>query len=119
MSTHIDSLDQEGTLAEVLEKLGNIPLHRIRTRPAPGMATEDDVIAARESPARRLCELVDGVLVEKPMGYHESILAGEILALLRNHVRPRKLGAVSGADSFHRLMPGLVRLPDVAFVAWD
>src|SRR5437879_4543891 len=51
------------TLADLLEKLGDVPLDRIRLQPPPGTATEEDVIAARNAPERRLCELVEGVLV--------------------------------------------------------
>ena len=50
--------------------LGGIPLDRILFHPPPGTATEQDVI---DQEARsRLCELVEGVLVEKAMGYLES-----------------------------------------------
>ncbi len=104
------------TLAELVDRLGGIPLDRIRF--PLGTATEDDVIAI-EQRENRLCELVDGVLVEKAMGYVESILAGAILSLLRDFVVPRNLGLVSGADGMLRLFPGLVRIPDVAFSSWD
>jgi hypothetical protein len=82
------------TLADLLERLGGVPLDRVRFHPPPGTATERDVleIAAREG---RLCELIDGVLVEKPVGYGESILASFIIQLLRNFVSPRNLGRAS------------------------
>ena len=32
------------TLAELVERLGGVPLERIRFRPYPGTATEEDVI---------------------------------------------------------------------------
>ncbi len=64
---------QELTLADVLRQLGGISPKRIRFRPAPGTATEKDVIEIRDR-ERRLYELVDGVLVEKVMGYWESVL---------------------------------------------
>ena len=56
------------TAADLLERFGPMPDGRIRTNPPPGTATEQDVIdiEARES---RLYELVDGVLVEKTVGY--------------------------------------------------
>ncbi len=52
------------TFADLLEQLGDISADRVLLRPYPGTATEQDVIEidARED---RLCELVDGVLVEK------------------------------------------------------
>ncbi|MFV1968149.1 MAG: Uma2 family endonuclease [Pirellulaceae bacterium] len=106
------------TLADLLRELGEIPLERIRLYPPPGTATEQSVLEV-EAQGRRLCELVDGVLVEKAMGYVESIIAGAILAALRQFVVPKNLGHVSGPDGIMRLFPGLVRMPDVAFAAWD
>src|SRR4051794_32987294 len=105
--------------AELLERLGNIPPERIRLRPPPGTATEADLLAALEAPRKRLCELIDGVLVEKPMGYTESLLASYFIELLNAFVRPRNLGLVTAPDGTIRLWPGRVRLPDVAFFAWD
>ena len=71
---------QELTLADVLQQLGGISPRRIRFRPAPGTATEDDVIKIHDR-ERRLFELIDGVLVEKVMGYWESVLAIELASL--------------------------------------
>lgn len=106
-------------LAELLEQLGNIPLDRIRMQPPPGMATEADVLAALEAPRKRICELIDGVLVEKAMGYTESVLATYLIELLNAFVRPRNLGLVTSPDGTVRLWAGRVRIPDVAFFSWD
>lgn len=106
------------TLADLLNRLGQVPPERIRFHPPPGTACEHDVleIAARED---RLCELVDGVLVEKAMGYQESVLAAYIISILGGFVRSGNLGQVSGADGMVRLFPGLLRIPGVAFASWD
>jgi Uma2 family endonuclease len=106
------------TVADLLEQLGGIAPARVRLKPLPGTATETDLIAAslRDD---RLCELVDGVLVEKVMSYRESLLAGLILSLLRAWVYPRNLGLVSGEAGMMRLFPRLVRIPDVAYVSWE
>jgi Uma2 family endonuclease len=106
------------TIGDLLERLGGISPQRVRFKPAPGTATEQDVIAV-EARENRLCELVDGVLVEKPMGYVESLLAMAIGDALREFVKPRKLGLVTGESGMMRLFPGLVRIPDVAYVGWD
>jgi Uma2 family endonuclease len=105
------------TLADLLAQLGGIAPVRVRFRPLPGTATEKDVLdmQAREG---RLCELVDGVLVEKGMGFLESYLAGALIEILRGFVRPRRLGLVTAPDGMVRLAPGLVRIPDVAFISW-
>src|SRR6185369_13591072 len=104
--------------AELLERLGHIPLERIRFKPPPGTATERDLLAALRR-SDRLYELVDGTLVEKPMGLTESMLAGYILRKIGNFAEAHDLGIPAGADGTVRLLKGLVRVPDVAFFAWD
>jgi Uma2 family endonuclease len=105
-------------LSDLVERLGGVPLSRILSVPAPGTATEADVLEA-ERRYNRLYELVDGALVEKGMGFTESFLAGALIRILGNFVILRNLGVVSGADGTVRLFPGLVRIPDVAFTSWD
>lgn len=105
------------SLGDLLDGLGGISPYRVRMVPAPGTATEEDVIAL-EASEDRLYELVDGVLVEKAMGFSESMIAGAILFALRAFVIPRNLGLVSSPDGMVRLSKGLVRGPDVAFVSW-
>jgi Uma2 family endonuclease len=119
MATADEPSEVEDTLAELIERLGDIPLHRIRMKPLPGTATEEDVIAAAEAPRKRLCELVDGVLVEKAMGSTESLLGGMIVQMMWNFVAGKDLGVVLPGDGMLRLMPGLVRIPDVSFIPWD
>ncbi len=106
-------------IAELIEQLGDIPPRRIRMKPPPGTATEQDVIAAAEEPRKRLWELVDGVLVEKARGIREALLAVEIGRLLGNFIAKGDLGIVLGADGMIRLEPGLVRIPDVSFIPWE
>lgn len=106
------------TLADLIDRLGGVPLDRIRYRPFPGTATEQDVVQI-EQRENRLCELVEGVLVEKPMGFRESLLALALGRYLHEFVTPRKLGLVIGSDGMLRLGVGLVRIPDVGFVSWE
>lgn len=106
------------TLADLLERFGAIPAARIRYDPPPGTATEQDVIAL-EARENRLFELVDGVLVEKAMGFYESFLAMRLGQLLLAFVEQHTLGIVAGEAGMLRLAPGLVRIPDVSFVSWD
>jgi Uma2 family endonuclease len=64
-------------------------------------------------------ELIDGEIVEMvPSSDGSSIHAMTIGAMLWNHVRPRKLGRIYGADAGFVLFPdrATVRVPDVAFV---
>ena len=106
------------TVADLLDRFGPMPAGRIRTNPPPGTATEQDVIdiEARES---RLCELVDGVLVEKTVGYYESHLAVQLIYFLAGFVRRHRLGVVAGEAGMMRLSAGLVRIPDVSFISWE
>ena len=113
-STILD--DPPATVAALLARLGDLPADRVRFRPLPGTATEQDLLRVNESEVA-ICELVDGTLVDKPLGYYESEIAVLIAVLLSNHVRPRRMGIVTGADGMVRLAPGLVRVPDVAFLA--
>ena len=64
------------------------------------------------------CELVEGTLVEKPMGYEESEIAGLSGHVLEHLCTAAQAGIVTGADGTIRLFPGLVRIPDVAFASW-
>jgi Uma2 family endonuclease len=106
------------TIADLLRRLGNIPARRVRLHPMPGTATEKDVIRILDE-ENRPCELVEGTLVEKAMGYEESAIAAYLITCLNNFVLPRKLGIVTGESGAVRLFPGLVRIPDVAFASWD
>jgi Uma2 family endonuclease len=104
------------TASEVIAHFGDIPIGRIRTSPPPGEATEADVIELHVH-HDRLFELIDGILVEKAMGFRESTLAFWIGTLLSNFVRANKLGKISGADGMYRLEAGQIRIPDVAFIS--
>jgi Uma2 family endonuclease len=105
------------TVADLLEGLGGIPAARVRFVPLPGTATERDVIKVHDR-ENRLCELVDGTLVEKVMGFDKSIYAVHLLGTLFVYLKTHDLGKVVGADGMMRLSPGLVRIPDVAFISW-
>jgi Uma2 family endonuclease len=98
------------------EELGDVPLRRIVMDPWMGMATEADLLRLAERD-KRLCELIEGTLVEKPVGLYESLLAAWLVTYLNNFVGPRRLGIVSGEAGMMRLFPGRVRIPDVAFVS--
>jgi Uma2 family endonuclease len=106
------------TLADLLDRLGGVPLDRIRFHPSPGTATVADVIAIQQQEGK-LCELVEGVLLEKAVGYNESSLAIFLAGLLNAFVMPRNLGLVTGPDGTVELAADLVRIPDVAFTSWD
>src|SRR5438552_2542105 len=106
------------TLADLNNLFGPIPFARIRQHPMPGEATEQDVLTIYQN-EKRLCELVDGILVEKAMGLKESLLACLLIQLLRNFLDGKNLGTVAGEGGMMRLAPGLIRIPDVSYISWE
>ena len=103
---------------DLLDRLGGIAAERVWPAPVPGTATEDDLLHVHEREGR-LCELVDGALVEKAIGFRESLLAGALIEALRGFVNRHNLGLVTAPGGMMRLAPGLMRVPDVAFISWD
>lgn len=106
------------TMADLQEHLGGVPASRIRLTPLPGTATEEDLLELAER-HDIFCELIDGVLVEKPMGSYESLLAATLIQFMAPYLKENPVGVVLGADGMLRLMPGKVRLPDAAVLKWE
>ena len=106
------------SFAAILERLGGIDPGRVRVLGGLAAATEDDLIRENER-GLTISELVDGLLVEKGMGFTESAFAMFFGGLLNAFVIPRNLGVVSGEAGMMRLHPGMIRVPDVAFTSWD
>ena len=115
----IATLPQSDSLADMLHRLGDVPLERVLAHPAPGTATPADVLRLCDGDDKRLCELVDGVLVEKAMGHRESRLALILARLIGNYLEVHNLGILTGADGPYSLEEEQIRFPDVAFIAWD
>jgi Uma2 family endonuclease len=107
------------TVADVVRALGDVPLDRILWHPHPGTATEEDHLRLVTGEPRRRVELVDGVLVEKPMGAREAYLAFTLMGYLWTYQRTHNLGVFGAPDTNMRLRAGLVRLPDVHFTSWS
>jgi Uma2 family endonuclease len=101
-------------VAELWHALGDVPLERIVMNPLPGTATEQDLLTLVERD-KRLVELIDGTLVEKPVGSLESAIAGWLITYLNVFIGPRKLGVVFGEAAMMRIVSSRVRLPDVSF----
>jgi Uma2 family endonuclease len=118
MAHGTEATPADWTAVDLIQRFGAIPLSRVRLDPPPGTASEQDVIDLNDH-EDRLYELVDGTLVAKTVGNYESYLAVLLGTLLGNFVAEKNLGIVLGADGMMRLAPGLVRIPDVAFISWQ
>lgn len=111
------ALAEPQTLSELIERLG-VPPERIRCRPAPGTATEADVL--RLDDQRVFCELIDGVLVEKVMGLMHSRFAALLMHFIYTYLEEcGEIGVIHGPDAPHRFFRDQVRYPDVSFVRYD
>lgn len=105
------------TLADLLDRIGDVPLDRIRMQPPPGTATPADALLITET--ERPCELVDGVLVEKAIGHPESRLALWIVHGLAVFLETHDLGIVVGCAGTTLFDEDLVRMPDVGFIPYE
>jgi Uma2 family endonuclease len=106
------------TIAELIHALGDVPLERVRMIPPPGTATEADLLKPRGADWRP-CELVDGTLVEKAVGYREARLALVLGYFIEQFLETNDLGVTAGADGMLQIDTGLVRMPDLSFIVWD
>ena len=62
-------------------------------------------------------ELVDGnIIVMSPSGYESEEIGTKFAALLRNWVRPRKLGRITGSSAGFKISETNLLAPDVSFV---
>jgi Uma2 family endonuclease len=103
----------EWTVADLAERFGSLPARRIRTDVPPGTATEEDVERVRREHGA-LCELIDGVLVEKAVSHYSDLIGTLLSHFLCAYVVPRRLGWVHGSQGFFWVGENL-RAPDVAF----
>ncbi|MCU0705869.1 MAG: Uma2 family endonuclease [Fimbriiglobus sp.] len=106
------------TIGEVQTRLGDVPVHRILSLPAPGTATANDLLDPHITRGKGV-ELVDGILVRKPMGFREDYIAILLICEIGRYLDEHNIGAICGSQGLIRFMPNLVRLPDVTFTRWD
>jgi Uma2 family endonuclease len=104
------------TPLDLAKRFGDMPLWRISFDPPPGEASEEECIKINER-ADRLCELVDGTLIEKVMGSFESLIASNIVTEFNNYLRTNRIGIALGADGMLRLRVKLIRIPDASFIS--
>jgi Uma2 family endonuclease len=112
------SLFAPQNVAELLSLVGGVPANRVLLAPSPGTATEADLILMCET-KRKLCELVDGTLVEKAMGAIESYLAVVLARYLGNFIAAHDLGILLGEAGMLRFSATRIYLPDISFISWQ
>lgn len=117
MAVGVNGKVRFGYMDEVLRSLGGIPAKRVSVDPPPGTATVRDLIRLWKIEGK-MCELVDGTLVAKPIAYDESNIAGLILTAINNYLAEHPIGMAVGEQGLMKLMPRLVRAPDISFVRW-
>jgi Uma2 family endonuclease len=106
------------TVAEVWLRAGKVPLDRILVQPAPGTATSDDAVYSKER-FDLSCELVNGILVAKTMGYFESKVAMALAFFLHQYLETNPIGEVAGGDGSCDTVDDNVRKPDVSFTLFE
>jgi Uma2 family endonuclease len=112
------SLPTDWKFSDLLDRLGDVVPERIRLNPWPGQATDEDCTESKDR-FGCLCEMVDGVLVEKVMGFEEARLATALAHLIGDYLVRHPLGIVFGADGPVRVDSRVIRMPDVSFISWD
>lgn len=103
------------TVADLLARLGDIPPERILMDPKPGTATEEDLLRLPKD-VQRLCELIDGTLVMKPVGSPESAMAFALGGFLFPYLGQDNIAIALGPDGHTRYFGNQVRMPDVAVI---
>lgn len=108
------------TVADLIERLGNVPAQRVRLHPPPGEATVEDLIRNNDVERDVLCELIDGVLVEKaPMSYFENRLTFVLAYFLHGFLKGRGIGAAFTEGAMYQMNMGNICLPDMTVCLKD
>ncbi|RIK85530.1 MAG: Uma2 family endonuclease [Planctomycetota bacterium] len=112
------TLPSNWSLADLQDYLGGVALERILVYPPPGLATVEHALWLDDH-EDRVCELIDGILVEKPVGLYESVIATLLASLISDYLKNNPRGIVSGEAGQLYILPNRMRVPDVAFISWD
>lgn len=107
----------DDSYGDLLKRLGRVSPARVILSPAPGTATEDDLLD-RLHRDHRLYELIEGTIVEKVYGLLDEGVVSTLLGTLTAFVLPKKIGVVFDACAPMRMKSGSIRLPDLSFLSW-
>jgi Uma2 family endonuclease len=106
------------TPERLAELFGPVPMSRLVLNGDFSVRDEQFVRQLAEGEPKRLCELIEGVVLEKAMGTRESWIAVQLITVLNLFVRQHNLGEVLGADGMLRLQQNIY-IPDVSFLSRD
>jgi len=108
------------TMGDILHSLGGISADRVHLIPTPGTAKVRDAVRLLDRLDKRICELIDGTLVEKIARIMESCVAVEVVARIALwNEAAGDVGMILGADALFHLGHKQVRIPDASFTNWD
>ena len=111
--------NDEEALAALAERLGGIPVDRIRLDPRLGTATEADLIHVIDGPEKWPVELIEGTLVDVALSFRSSVLSSYLGHRVTNYVDDQDLGISVGMRCPFRFSPGLVLLANYSLVNWE
>jgi Uma2 family endonuclease len=87
--------------------------------PAPGTATEADLLTVWTTPPHYRPELVDGTLVEKFGSFWGGVIVGALIRSVDQFVEEHELGVCLMGNLPFRLRPDLIRIPSFTFTPWE
>lgn len=104
------------TPVRLAELFGPVPMSRLALNGDFTGSDEEFVLRLAEGEPKRLCELIEGIVLEKAMGTRESWIAVQLITLLNLFVKQHNMGEVLGADGMLRLQKN-VFIPDVSYLS--
>ena len=105
------------TLADLLHDLGDIHPNRIWMNPAPGTVTLKSFIESHIGMDKPIREMVLGTVVEKALGFYQSVMSVIVASPMLRHVLDNRLGYVIGAGGLFLVNPTTARSADIAYIA--
>ena len=99
------------------DRLGGIPASRVRWSPPP--ARPPSRMSSTSTTGRTgSASWWMACWWRKSWGLMSPVVSLLLAGSLLNYLKRHDLGKLVGADGMMRLFPGLVRIPDVAFISW-
>jgi hypothetical protein len=111
-----DGLVARITAVRLAELFGAVPMSRLALNGDFTGKDAEFVLRLADGEPKRLCELIEGIVLEKAMGTRESWIAVKLIGILYPLVSSNGLGELLGADGMLRLQQN-VFIPDVSYLS--